>query len=257
MAPALVLSLVLAACAGVRPAVAPAANASPPSEASAPERPWTIPADAYPSQMLFRMEAETSDGEASVRVVLRLQEPDRYRLTLSDRLGRTLYTVDVGLGGGWLADHRSRQACPIPASGGALVLRGAPLEGLAIAALPAVLLGRVPAEPASPILEDGDGAEDELSFRDPRGRRWTVRREGTEVVGWTLWQGGEPVLWWRRDGERALLSDRLRGAQLRWQTVAREGLPDDLAEPAAPAGFEVTECRAEESEPFDSPQADL
>jgi len=252
--PHLLLAVLLVGCAGARPALGPVTAGSGAPAVSGPGAPWTISGDAYPSQTLFRMEAETADGEANVRMVLRLERPDRYRLTVSDRLGRTLYTVDVGASGGWLADHRSRKACPIGGGGDALVLRGAPFEGFSTAALPAVLLGRVPAEPAGPVIEGEPG---ELVFRDRRGRRWSVRSAGEDVLAWTLWQGDRPVLWWRRDGERVLLSDRLRGAQLRWQTVAREPLPAGLSEPALPDGFEAAECREEEPVPFDSPQSGL
>ncbi len=254
LASGLLSPVLLVGCVGAGPAVGPVAAGSGALAPVASAAPWTIPEHAYPSQTLFRMEAKTSEGGVTVRMALRLERPDRYRLTVSDRLGRTLYTVDVGPSGGWLSDHRSRQACAIDWRDEALVLRGAALEGFSTAALPAVLLGRVPAEPAGPVTEGGSG---ELIFPDRRGRRWSARSDGEDVLAWTLWQDEEPTLWWRRDGERALLSDRKRGAQLRWQVVAREGLTAPLPEPALPDGFEVVQCAEEGAASFDSPRSGL
>jgi hypothetical protein len=198
--------------------------------------PWFLADDAYPTQRLFRLQAESTKEGGSLRLVLRLESPDRYRLTISDRLGRSLYTVDATPEGGWLLDHRERRACRL---GPALALGGVPLEAFAPAMLPRVLLGRVPAEPASRVSGAGAGR---LEFRDRQGRRWTVERRGGAILGWVAWEGGEPVVWWRRlDGE-ALLSDRIRGVQMRWHQVARERLEQPLPPAAVPAGYTSGPC---------------
>jgi hypothetical protein len=186
------------------------------------------------------MAVESAEDQGTLRAVLRIERPERWRLTLSDRLGRTLYTLDAAPGEGWLLDHRERRACPVGEGGR---LRGVPLEPLAPEALVAVLLGRVPAAPAGPVDASRAG---ELSYRDGRGRRWSVRLEegsgGRRVASWTLRRGGRPVLWWRRAGDDALLSDRERSVQLRWREIAREPLAGELPEPAVPAGFAVGGC---------------
>ncbi len=210
---------------------------------------WGIPPGAYPAQRLYRMDAETTRDRATLRAVLRIERPDRYRLTLSDRLGRTLFTLDAGPDSGWLLDHRARRACPLAE---VEALRDVPLGPLAPEALPSVLLGRVPAVPTGPVTVEATGR---LSYRDVRGWRWSVRFEevpaptgdgtgGRRVLGWTARRRGRSILWWRRDGAEGLLSDRERGLQLRWHEVAREPLAEKLPPPGVPSGFERGVCGA-------------
>jgi len=198
--------------------------------------PWALAPDAYPTQRLFRLQAESTKEGGSLRLVLRLESPDRYRLTISDRLGRSLYTVDATPDGGWLLDHRQRRACRL---GPDLALGGVPLEAFAPAMLPRVLLGRVPAEPSGRVSRTDAGR---IEFRDLRGRRWTVERRGGAIVGWVAWRGGEPVVWWRRLDDEALLSDRIRGVQMRWRQVAREPLDEPLPPAAVPSGYASGPC---------------
>ncbi len=211
--------------------------------ADSADAPWRLPAEAYPSQRLFRLQADSVEGGGSLRLVLRLEDPARYRLTISDRLGRTLYTVDATPDGGWLLDHRLRLACPL---GPDLALGGVPLEAFDPAVLPRVLLGRVPADPAGRVISTGEGR---LSFHDRLGRRWTVERRDGTVQGWVAWHGGQPTIWWRRIGAEALLSDRLRGVQMRWHQVAREPLTAPLPPAAVPPGYAAGACGPEAPEP--------
>ena len=253
-------TLVLSACAAAPPPGSPGPGAGS-GRVGAAARPWEIPAEEFPSQRLFRMRFEGADGDGVLKVALRLESPERYRLTLSDRLGRTVYTVDHAPGRGWLLDHRERRACRL---GAGLHLEGVPLEPFAVEALPAVLLGRLPAAPADAGRSwsragpaAGGGA---LDFRDRLGRRWTADTvdagpgkggpggAGTEpaIGSWVLWRKGEPVLWWRRirtgSGGEVLLSDRVRGVLVRWSEIAREPLGGPLPEPGPPAGFGVGAC---------------
>ena len=170
--------------------------------------------------------------------MLRLAGPERYRLTIADRLGRPLYTLDAAAGGGLLLDHRERLACPLDPD---LRLPELPLESLPLSALPAVLLGRLPAAPAADAPAPA-GAE--IDYRDARGRRWTavVEGPGGAPSTWTLWEGGEPVAWWRRAGGESLLSDRRRGVQMAWRETGAEPLTQPLPPPAAPDGYAPAEC---------------
>ena len=79
------------------------------------------------------------------------------------------------------------------------------LESLPLGELPAILLGRLPGDLS--VAADG--------WRDGAGRRWTVVGSPEEPEGWTVWEAGEPWLWWGRgqDGE-GILSHRA-GSQLR------------------------------------------
>lgn len=208
-------------------------------------RPWALPPDAYPTQRLFRLEIDSAEESGTLRLVLRLESPARFRLAISDRLGRALYTVDAADGGGWLLDHRQRQACPL---GPDLARDAVALGGFDVAVLPLVLLGRVPARPADQVTHPG---VDQAAFHDLRGTRWTVQTREGEVASWTSWLHGAPAVWWRRlDGE-ALLSDREHGVQMRWRQVAREPLVEPLPPAAVPAGY--TEGTCDNVGPLDAP----
>lgn len=225
--------MVLTGCAGARrPPATPAAGA-------AEALPWELPAAAYPSQRLYRLHYDGPEGEGALRLVLRLAGPDRYRLTIADRLGRPLYTLDSGDGGGLLLDHRERLACPLDPD---LRLPELPLESLPLSSLPAVLLGRVPAAPARG--ERPEPGAPKVSYRDAQGRRWSAEAGGAggAPVSWILWQAGEPVVWWRRAGGESLLSDRRRGVQMAWRETGAEPLTQPLPRPAAPDGYAPAEC---------------
>ena len=211
--------------------------------------PWALPPGTYPTQSLFRFQYDGPEGEGTLRLVLRLEAPERYRLTVADRLGRPAVTVDAGPAGGYLLDHRESLACRLDAE---VRIDEIPLDPLPLAAVPAVLLGRLPAAPREGAGA-GAGAR-RLSFHDTAGRRWTAelagRAGGTspgpdlagEPVSWTLWRGGEPVLWWRRTDGEMLLSNRDRGVQMRWREVGREALPERLPPPEIPPGYAPGTC---------------
>lgn len=220
----------LAGCAGARHAPGAAAADGVPAAL-----PWELPTGAHPSQRLFRLHYDGPQGEGSLRLVLRLAGPDRYRLTVADRLGRPLYTVDSAGAAGFLLDHREHLACPLAPG---LRLDGLPLEPWSLESLPALLLGRLPAVPA----RRPDPGGEELAYRDAEGRRWTARLAGGELTTWTLWLEGEPAVWWRRSGGESLLSDRRRGLQMSWRETGAEPLAEELAEPGLPEGYPVTEC---------------
>ncbi len=183
--------------------------------------------------------------------MLRLADAGRYRLTIADRLGRPLYTVDAGAGGGFLLDHREQRVCPLSPD---VRLEELPIDPLPLSALPAVLLGRLPAAPhgARPAARGT-----ELAYRDAAGRRWTATLGPAAASGggggaplrWTLWDGGEPAVWWRLLDDRSMLSDRRRGLQMTWREVGREPLAAVLGAPAAPDDYAPGVCGAGEPPP--------
>lgn len=234
---ALLLAGSLAGCAGgpgrTGPATVPAEPAGEPG--------WVLPASSFPTQRLFRLHYESAaEGDGALRVVLRLESPERYRLTIADRLGRPLYTIDAGTGRALLADHRERRVCPLAPD---VRLEELPLDPLPLASLPAVLLGRIPAAPAGG--SDGSRVGERLSFRDDEGRRWTAELVRGWPVAWTLWNDGEPRVWWRRSGDGSRLVDRERGLQMTWREVGREPLAEALGPPVSPAGYEPGVCGAD------------
>lgn len=230
LGPVLGLALWVGGCAG---AVRPHLPAEGPAVA-----PWDLPANQWGRQSLFRLHVEGPEGEATLRLLLRLSTPTRFQLVISDRLGRAVYGLETADGVGRLIDHQHQRVCPLGAS---FELEGVPLDPVPLDALPALLLGRVPAHPAAVVAElplDGEAV-----FEDARGRRWSVTLEGGEPVAWSLSELSQPALWWRRAGRQSLLSDRVRGVQLSWEATLREPLP--AAGPAplvAPADYATSPC---------------
>lgn len=235
--------MVLVGCAGGPGRPAPVAV---PAETSS-ALPWELPASAFPTQRLFRLHYDSAqEGEGALRLVLRLESPERYRLTVADRLGRPLYTIDAGPIGGLLADHRERRVCPLEPD---VRLEELPLDPLPLASLPAVLLGRLPAAPAGDARRP-NGGTGSLALRDAQGRRWTAELVRGWPAAWRLWGAGEPRVWWRRSGEESLLSDRERGLQMSWREVGREPLLEPLGPPAAPSGYLPGVCGPADPDPI-------
>ena len=275
-APALALALLAAAVlaaavAGCAPRPAPATAADALADAEA--APWEVPPSALGTQRLFRVGYEGPDGGGSFRLTLRLAAPDRYQVRAVDPVGRALWTLDVaGATGLWL-DHRAEAACRLE---GSLDLAAGRLTPFPLAALPALLLGRLPAPPAGAVEEPpaGDPGEDEnaeaaetaeiaepaeadeaaeaaaarrrLAFADAGGRRWSATLDGTTPVSWALTEPGDaaPSVWWRRHGGEQLLSDRRRNVQLRWRESVVERLAGGLEAVAVPPSFDLVPCTA-------------
>jgi hypothetical protein len=241
LAAALIAGAGAAGCAGRRqPAAIPAAPV--------PESlPWQVPPQALATQRLFRMSYSGPEGEGSFRVTLRLAASDRFQIQAVDPLGRSLWTLDAKGGADLWLDHRNRVFCH-PA--GRLDLPGLPLGSFALAELPALLLGRLPAEPPPDAVPARQG--DQLTLDDAQGRRWTATLAGGAVRAWTLWEGGEPAAWWaERDGggvlsvrpARGAAGDAGGGVQVRWKQVLAEKLAQEPAPIVPPKGFrELASC---------------
>jgi len=209
-----------------------------PSRPPATAEPWRIPAEAHPTQRLYRVRYEGPEEEASFKLTLYLAAADRYRMTAADGLGRKLWTLDVASDGEavWL-DHRAKSYCRAPS---ARRLTLVPLADLPLAALPKLLLGRMPAEPATDLVR-GDG---HLSYRDARGQRWAGGVAGGRLDWWSLGRDGEAVAWWRRDGDGGDFIDRRGRQTIRWQESVREPLPAPLEPLEVPDRFQPGDCDA-------------
>lgn len=222
---------------GTPPAVSTPATAEKPADppARSPTAPanaplWEIPATDLLQQRLFRLRYGGPEGEGSFRLTLRLAAPDRYRVTTVDAVGRAVWSLSVeGEEGLWI-DHRRQRFCRFH---GAVGLAAVPLEPFALPALPSVLLGRLPVAPRGAPHEDGSN----LEFEDASGRRWTAHREGERLLKWTFWEQGEPAIWWSRQGEESVLSEREQGIQLRWRQVLAEPIAELPPAPAVPDGY--------------------
>ena len=240
---AIPLAAAVAACAlASRPHPVPAVPPPPPTLAATPgDAPWEIPAGALGTQRLYRVHYSGPDGEGSVKVTLRLVTAERYQVQAADPLGRLLWSLDVGEGGGLWIDHRAEAACRL---GDRLDLRGVPLSPFPLLALPPLLLGRLPAPPAVPGEAATGGGASDLDFVDSDGRRWTARCAGGRPESWTLWSGdGEPRISWVKVDDEAILSDREQRVQLRWRQVVAEPLGAPPEPLPVPSGYREIVCR--------------
>ncbi len=208
------------------------------SEASASEpasTPWQIPQPDLASQRLYRVVYDDPDGGGRFRLTLRLERPDRYQLAAVDPLGRALWSLEFeGRQGLWL-DHRAEAYC---AFGDQIELPALPVDPFPLLSLPPLLLGRLPAAPGARPEEAGE----RLSYRDRESRRWTAILGEGEVRSWTLWEGGEPVVYWQRFDGWGVLSNRRERVQVRWREVVRERLEGSLVPLAVPPGYRPEGC---------------
>ncbi len=197
--------------------------------------PWGLAGDDLGTQRLFRLRYDGPEGEGSFRLTLRLVAADRYRASAVDAVGRLVWSLSVeGEEGLWL-DHRQERFCRFR---GRFAPEALALSPFGLPSLPALLLGRIPVAPADPLGPAEMGKQERLDYLDTEGRRWTAQLlPSGDLASWTLWQEGEPVAWWSRQGEEALLSERRRAAQLRWREVLREAISGELPPLAVPGTF--------------------
>jgi hypothetical protein len=172
-------------------------------------------------------------------MTLRLAALERYQVQAVDPVGRSLWSLDVAEGRGLFLNHRARTSCVFQ---GSFDLSGVPLGPFPLLTLPALLLGRVPSQPAAPPQPHGR----ETTFHDAQDREWSVvAGAGGVVERWTLSESGTPTVWWFRRDDWAILSDRARGVQVRWREVLAERLGKDLAALEVPPGYRAEACRAD------------
>ncbi len=199
--------------------------------------PWQLPADAYPSQRLYRVKYRGPQGDAGFKLTLYLEAEARYRMLASD-LGRKLWSLSIdGEGEAVWLDYRRKEYCRVSA---ASELRFLPLADLPVDSLPKLLLGRLPAEPAANLAR----GERNLSFLDARGFRWNGELADGQLRWWSLVEAGEAVVWWRREESGGVFSDRRGQQEVRWREVVREQLRSPLGEVEIPARFGRGECGA-------------
>ncbi|MFL6290810.1 MAG: hypothetical protein ACJ759_07940 [Thermoanaerobaculia bacterium] len=201
--------------------------------------PWQIPAEAYGSQRLYRVNYSGPEGEGSFRVTLRLASPARYQIQAVDPVGRSLWGLDVSAERGLWLDHRNKATCAFE---GSFDVSGIALGPFPLLSLPSLLMGRVPAEPGEEAEPQRNGRQ--VEFRDEVGRRWAVEVGGDGAVeGWRLWDQEEPTVWFMLRDNWAYLSDRTRGVQVRWREVLHEALEREPEPLKAPAGYREAPCR--------------
>jgi hypothetical protein len=219
--------LAAAGCATAGPAGKPAGQAS-----AAAELPLAaLPTEALGTQRLLRAQYDGPEGRGGFKMVLRLEHGDRYDLSAVDGAGRALWLLQVRGGEGLFQDLAEERFCRLRT---AAALPGGLGLDLPLAALPRLLLGRLPVE--VPRAEAAKG-----SWQDGE-RKWAWSAPDGELTQWTLSEGGEPAVWWSRRGAEATLSVRRRVTQVRWQSSVTEPIGKPLAALVPPAGFEEGPC---------------
>ena len=228
------LTLAGAACSQLSAPPPVTTSAGPPSELPAGVEDATAPAA---TQTLYRVRYDGPEGDGSLRLVRRQVAGDRFQLRAADTFGRAVWSLDLDGDQVLLLDHRRKEAC---VAGGELRVPEMALRSLPLPAVARVLDLQTP-------LPAPAGAEP-TDWTDEAGQRWTARWEDGELAAWTLWQAGEPQLWWSRQPRGGILSHR-DGSQFRWRQTAREDLvPADYRRLEPPAGYRFGECRIEATE---------
>ncbi|MEM1181281.1 MAG: hypothetical protein AAGM22_23265 [Acidobacteriota bacterium] len=207
-----------------------------PSSRTAEAELWELPADAFPSQRLYRVNYQGPEGKASFKLTLYVVAEGHYRMEAADTLGRRAWSLGVEPGReAVFLDHRNELYCT--ASGGA-EQSFLPIAHLPLGQLPQLILGRIPARPATELAQ-GEG---KVSFKDASGQLWNAEAVGGELSWWSLIQDGEAVAWWRRMDERRVFSDRRGGQQVTWREQVRERLVRDLLPLKTPDDYREGAC---------------
>lgn len=187
------------------------------------------------AQTLYRVRYKGPAGSGSLRLVMRLVQAERFQLQAADTFGRAVWSLDLDGDEVLMVDHRQKEAC---VSGGELRVPEVALRPLPLPAVARVLAGSTPL-PAPPGADPAD-------WTDEAGQRWTARWEEGSLASWTLWQSGQPQLWWSRQPRGGVLSHR-DGSQFRWRQTAREELqPDSYRRVEAPEGYRIGGCRTDD-----------
>lgn len=198
--------------------------------------PWETPTSAHPSQRLYRVKYRGPEGKLSFKLSLYLETPTHYQMQAADGLGRKAWTLAFDSDGSslWL-NYRQKTYC---ASSNAGELALVPLARLPLVALPKLLLGRLPAEPATDLRRTGE----HISFLDARGQLWNGALRNGDIEWWSLVEGGEPIAWWRREESGGTFTHLGTEQQVVWREITREPLAHALVPLQIPAGFGLADC---------------
>jgi hypothetical protein len=167
-----------------------------------------------------------------LKLLLRRFDAESFTLVAADTLGQSRWEIRrAGDRAVWI-DPSARQFCrldpqlPLAARLSLPSIPVGDIPGLLTGGWPAPEVVRTSAEgiAAAPGIDDGDRPfTGERAANDPAG--W---------ANWTLWQGGEPIAWFKRLGQDSLLSVRRPAVQVRWRVTASgaiEPAPERSGEP--------------------------
>jgi len=211
-------------------------SASTPVERAATATPWILPDAELGSQRLLRARLVSEEGRGRFRLLLRLEDPERYQIRATHPLfNQRLWTLDVDGAQAVLVDYQQHTVCRYE---GAAEIGAIPLGPFPFASLPALLLGYLPLPPAAEPERPSPGG---LRFEDAEGRVWTAVLENQVVERFEV--DGEEKVTWRRDEEGwYVLASEARGLDLRWKETLREPLSGTLQPLEAPAEYADGPC---------------
>ncbi len=204
--------------------------------AAGPE-PWRLLSSELGSQRLFRVRLRSAEGKGRFRLMLRIESDQRYRIDATHPIfNRRLWSFDVDGDEALLVDYLQHVHCAFE---GVVEVSALGMGPFPFASLPALLLGHPPLPPASTVGYSGSG---EITYRDSRGRRWSVELAGEAVVGWTLWRGETARVEWHSDEHWARLTAEENDLRLRWRETIREPASGPLERLDAPERSEAGIC---------------
>jgi len=209
-------------------------------------QPWEIPPEEWRTQRILRLHYDGPEGNGTLFLVLRLESPERFHVTASDRLGRRWWELNVREDSALVLWARERTFCRYR---GDLEIPALSLGPVPAGAVAALLLRRLPSPPAAGgearAVELASSGAVEFDFRDRLGRRWTALSAADGPIRWALRRGGEVQASWRADAATGLarLEEAATGLELRWQQrrQARD-LAAPIPEPSVPVGFAPGVC---------------
>ena len=209
--------------------------------------PWEIPKREWRTQRIVRMHYDGPDGNGTLRLVLRFEDPERFHVSASDRLGRRWWDLNVQAGSALVLWVRERTFCRYRGDLEVPALSLGPVPAGAVAAL---LMRRLPAPPADAAVWDrataaaARGGSVEIAFADARGRRWTAAAGPSGPSRWTLWRDDRERASWTRDVQGAArLVESEGGLELRWrQQRPATGLAGPLPAQEIPSGSVPGRC---------------
>lgn len=197
-----------------------------------------VPEAERETQRTGRLRYEGGEGDVTLLLVFRLRDAESFSLEARDRLGRPAWTLAAAGESGVFVNHRDAWHCEL---GERFELDALPIGPLGLRQIPALLLGRLPIA----VRGRWQRGEREWSFQDELHRTWmaSVAADGS-LERWSLWQEGEPSVWWQTLGDVAYLSSRDADLQLRWKLGRAESLKKPPLGPGAvPTGSELVACR--------------
>lgn len=187
----------------------------------ASDPPALATAGAIPGQWLFRAEVKTASGSGSLRLVLRRFDASRFTLSASDALGQARWEIrSDGIEAVWL-EPEAHRFCRLDARRALRTPQW--VSSISVADIAGLLTGEWPPEdalappPVPPESPAPPASGLQRITGDRAQERWT---------NWTLWEGSEPLVWFKRLGTDSLLSARQPAVQFRWRLTARGGLGD-------------------------------